>query len=128
MYVSSVQMILTAGLALAGSLKKEPRIIVEGEVLDNTVNKCADNDGNRRCTKPFVLEKSTCYYLEWDTPGAIKHTNIEVRDSGSDELVYHRNTNGKWTPEKTESIYLDFIPKVPGTGGYFVHYIVRTCE
>lgn len=27
---------------------------------------------------------------------------MEVRDAGSDELVFYRDTNGEWTPEKGE--------------------------
>lgn len=74
------------------------------------------------------MTKSTCYKLEWSTEGAITHTTAEVRDSGSGELVYYRDTDGEWKPEKGELVYMDFKPKVPGTGNDTVSYRVTTCE
>lgn len=76
--------------------------VVEGSVLDYDVEECKDSDGNTRCTKPFLVTKSTCYRIEWSTDGAFSHTTAEVRDAGSDELVYYRDTDGEWTPEKGE--------------------------
>lgn len=81
-----------------------------------------------RCTKPFLVSKSTCYNIEWDTEGKLSHTTVEVRDAGSDELVYYRDTNGEWEPEKGELVYLDFKPKVWRTGNDTVEYKVTTCE
>ena len=81
-----------------------------------------------RCTPPFLVAKSTCYNLEWTTDGTLSHTTIEVRDVASDEIVYYRDTNGKWTPEKGELVYLDFKPKVWMTGNDTVSYSVKTCE
>ncbi|OTA67990.1 hypothetical protein K449DRAFT_388769 [Hypoxylon sp. EC38] len=127
MYIPSAQSVLTAGLALTGSLTK-PRTIAEGSVLDYAVEKCKDSEGHTRCSKPFVVTKSTCYQLEWRTEGALTHTTAEVRDAGSGELVFYRDTNGDWTPEKGELVYLDFKPKIPGTGNQTVDYVVRTCE
>lgn len=71
-------------------------------MLDFAVEKCVDSDDNTRCTKPFIVTKSTCYHIEWKTDGAISHTTAEVRDAGSDELVYYRDTDGEWTPKKGE--------------------------
>jgi hypothetical protein len=76
--------------------------VAKGKVMDYAVEKCIDADGNTRCSKPFVVTKSSCYNLEWKTEGALTHTTAEVRDAGSDELVFYRDTNGEWTPEKGE--------------------------
>lgn len=76
--------------------------VSSGSVLDYAVEKCLDDDGNVRCTKPFLVAKSTCYNIEWSTEGAVSHTTVEVRDAGSGEMVYYRDTNGEWTPEKGE--------------------------
>ena len=97
-------------------------------MLDYAVEKCKDDDGNTRCTRPFIVTKSTCYKMEWKTDGALTHTTAEVRDAGSDELVYYRDTDGDWTPEKGELVYLDFKPKIPATGNSTVVYKVTTCE
>jgi len=86
-------------LNLQPLLEKE---ISSGSVLDYAVENCLDSEGNVRCTKPFLVSKSTCYDLSWSTEGTISHTTIEVRDAGSDELVYYRDTNGQWTPDKGE--------------------------
>ncbi|KAI1772982.1 hypothetical protein F4818DRAFT_129841 [Hypoxylon cercidicola] len=127
MYIPSAQSVLTAGMALTGSLKG-PRTVSEGSVLDYAVETCMDGDGHARCSKPFVVTKSTCYQLEWRTEGTFTHTTAEVRDAGSGEMVYYRDANGDWTPEKGELVYLDFKPKVPSTGNQTVHYVVKTCE
>ena len=76
--------------------------VAEGSVLDYDVEECKDGDGNTRCTKPFLVTKSTCYRIEWSTEGTFSHTTAEVRDAGSDELVYYRDTDGEWTPKKGE--------------------------
>lgn len=70
--------------------------------MDYAVEQCIDDDGNKRCTVPFLVTKSTCYKIKWSTDGAISHTTAEFRDAGSNELVYYRDTNGEWTPEKGE--------------------------
>ncbi|KAI0849138.1 hypothetical protein F5Y00DRAFT_261954 [Daldinia vernicosa] len=127
MYIPSAQSVLTAGLALTGSLK-ETRTVAEGSVMDYAVEKCQDSEGNTRCSKPFLVSKSTCYHLEWHTDGALTHTTAEIRDIKSSELVYYRDTNGDWTPEKGEFVYLDFKPKIPATGNQTVDYVVKTCE
>ncbi|KAI1799503.1 hypothetical protein F4811DRAFT_568188 [Daldinia bambusicola] len=127
MYIPSAQSVLTAGLALTGTLR-EPRTIAEGSVMDYAVEKCKDSEGNTRCSKPFLVTKSTCYQLEWRTEGTLTHTTAEVRDVKSSEIVFYRDTNGDWTPEKGELVYLDFKPKVPATGNQTVDYAVRTCE
>ena len=57
----------------------------------------------------------------------VSHTTVEVRDAGSDELVYYRDTNGEWEAEKNELVYLDFKPKVWRTGNDTVEFEVRTC-
>ncbi|KAI3317783.1 hypothetical protein HD806DRAFT_356362 [Xylariaceae sp. AK1471] len=127
MYIPSAQSVLTAGLALSGTLHK-PSKVASGTVLDFAVEKCKDTDGNTRCTKPFLVTKSTCYKLEWKTEGTLTHTTAEVRDAGSSELVFYRDTDGEWTPEKGELVYMDFKPKVPATGNQTVEYKVTTCE
>jgi hypothetical protein len=71
-------------------------------VLDYAVEKCLDKDGNQRCTKPFLVKKSTCYNIKWSTDGALSHTTAEVRDAGSNEIVFYRDTDGEWTPDKGE--------------------------
>lgn len=78
------------------------KTVSSGDVLDFAVEKCLDADGNKRCTLPFAVTKSTCYNIEWDTDGTLSHTTVEVRDAGSDEIVYYRDTNGEWTAEKNE--------------------------
>ncbi|KAI1863032.1 hypothetical protein JX265_009078 [Neoarthrinium moseri] len=127
MYIPNAQSVLTAGLAMTGMLS-EPREVTKGSVLDYAVEKCLDADGNTRCTKPFLAAKSTCYRLEWSTKGALTHTTAEVRDAGSGEIVYYRDTNGEWTPEKGELVYLDFKPKVLGTGNNTVDQSSSTCH
>ena len=77
--------------------------VAEGSVMDYAVEKCRDSDGNTRCSKPFLVSKSTCYKIEWSTEGALTHTTAEVRDAGSDELVFYRDTNGDWTTKKGEA-------------------------
>lgn len=122
MYIPSAQSLLTAGMALTGTLTKRKSLsppdwshnhepnhsimiaseVAHGSILDFAVEKCIDKDGNQRCSKPFLVTKSTCYNIEWSTEGTISHTTVEVRDAGSDEIVYYRDTNGQWTPEKGE--------------------------
>ncbi|KAK7943492.1 uncharacterized protein PG986_012605 [Apiospora aurea] len=127
MYIPNAQSVLTAGLAMTGLLT-EPSRVAKGEVMDYAVEKCLDKDGNIRCSKPFTVAKSTCYRMEWNTEGTLTHTTAEVRDAGSGELVYYRDTNGDWTPDKGELVYLDFKPKVVATGNQTVSYEVKTCE
>jgi hypothetical protein len=76
--------------------------VASGKVLDYAVEKCVDDDGKVRCTKPFLVTKSTCYKLHWRTDGKVSHTTAEVRDAGSGEIVYYRDTDGQWTPDKGE--------------------------
>jgi hypothetical protein len=116
--------------------------------MDYAVEQCLDDDNNQRCSKPFLVTKATCYDLSWTTDGAISHTTAEVRDAGSNEIVYYRDTDGEWTPEKGEVsstvggrervvslahasdlqlVYLDFKPKVWGQGNKTVDYTVKTC-
>ncbi|CAD6577507.1 MAG: hypothetical protein TREMPRED_001970 [Tremellales sp. Tagirdzhanova-0007] len=127
MYIPNFQSLVAGGLALTGSLMK-PSAVASGSVLDYAVEKCIDADKNVRCSKPFLVSKSTCYDLSWSTEGTISHTTIEVRDAGSDELVYYRDTDGQWTPDKGELVYLDFKPKIYKTGNDTVEYEVKTCE
>jgi len=86
-------------------------------VLDYYVPKCLDDEGHSRCTKPFLVSSSKCYNFEWSTEGLVSHTTVEVRDAGSDEIVFYRDTNGEWEPSKGELVYLDFKPKVAGQVG-----------
>lgn len=114
MYIPNAQNIFFSALAFTGLysselIDAEKLLTVEeggkvasGSVMDYAVEKCLDEDGNVRCTKPFMLKKSTCYNLEWHTDGKISHTTAEIRDAGSNELVYYRDTNGDWTAEKNE--------------------------
>ncbi|KAF3012855.1 hypothetical protein G7054_g4149 [Neopestalotiopsis clavispora] len=127
MYIPTTQSVITAGLAMTGFLK-DPSTVASGSVLDYAVEKCLDADGNTRCSKPFLVTKSTCYEIEWKTEGVLTHTTAEVRDAGSGEMVYYRDTNGQWTPEKGELVYLDFKPKIVATGNQTVDYTVKTCE
>ena len=76
--------------------------VSSGKVMDYAVEKCLDAEGNTRCSTPFLVTKSTCYELKWTTDGVLSHTTVEVRDAGSDEIVYYRDTDGEWTPEKGE--------------------------
>ncbi|KAJ1329770.1 hypothetical protein MN608_06506 [Microdochium nivale] len=126
MYLPTAQSVLTAGLALTGTLTK-PKTIAEGSVLDFAVDECLDSDGNQRCSKPFLVAKSTCYRVEWSTEGVVSHTTAEFRDAGSSEIVFYRDTDGEWTPEKGELVYLDFMPKI-GSGNSTVDYKVKTCN
>lgn len=71
-------------------------------MLDFEVEKCLDDDGNTRCTPPVLVVKDQCYTIKWSTDGIISHTTAEVRDVGSGEIVYYRDTDGDWTPEKGE--------------------------
>lgn len=102
--------------------------VAKGEVLDYAVEKCVDSDGNIRCSKPFAVKADGCYTLEWKTDGTLSHTTVEVRDAGSGEMVYYRDTNGEWKPEKNELVYLDFKPKVWKTGNDTVEYEVKKCD
>ncbi|KAG5982156.1 hypothetical protein E4U55_002226 [Claviceps digitariae] len=128
MYVPDMQKMATAGLALASLHMKAGDTIIKGSVLDYAVEKCLDSDGNVRCTKPFPVAKNSCYRLEWSTDGTLSHTTVEVRDAGSGELVYYRDTNGEWKPEKSELVYIDFKPKVWKTGNDTVDYEVKKCD
>lgn len=102
------------------------KTIAKGSVLDYAVEECLDSDGNARCSKPFLVSKSTCYRIEWSTEGVVSHTTAEVRDAGSSEIVFYRDTDGEWTPEKGELVYIDFKPKIGG-GNSTVDYKVKTC-
>jgi hypothetical protein len=70
--------------------------------MDYAVEKCIDADNNIRCTKPFLVTEGGCYNIEWSTDGKLSHTTVEVRDAGSSELVFYRDSNGEWKPEKGE--------------------------
>lgn len=74
-----------------------------------------------------MVTKNDCYRIEWSTDGALSHTTVEVRDAGSGEMVYYRDTNGEWKPEKGELVYLDFKPKIWKTGNDTVDYEVKKC-
>merc|ERR1712169_70883 len=112
LHIRSSQQILTTGLAMTGCMTlKKGDTVSSGKVLDFAVEKCLDSDGNQRCTKPFLVSKSTCYNIEWSTEGTISHTTVEVKDAASGELVY-----------------LDFKPKVWKTGNDTVEYKVTTCK
>ncbi|KAK1925254.1 CND01770-like protein [Papiliotrema laurentii] len=128
MYIPNLQGLLTAGLALTGSMMKSKGSVAKGSILDYAVEKCIDDDGNQRCSKPFLVQKSKCYTIEWSTDGALSHTTAEVRDAGSNEIVYYRDTNGDWTPDKGELVYLDFKPKIAGQHNKTVDYEVKTCK
>ncbi|GJN67763.1 hypothetical protein VFPFJ_04320 [Purpureocillium lilacinum] len=127
MYLPNSQKLIAAGLALI-DLANVGDSVVKGKVLDYAVEKCLDSDGNVRCSKPFPVKEGSCYTLEWSTDGKISHTTIEVRDAGSGEMVYYRDTNGDWKPEKNELVYLDFKPKIWKTGNDTVEYEVKKCD
>jgi hypothetical protein len=44
------------------------------------------------------------------------------------QIVYYRDTNGDWTPEKTELVYIDFMPKTPKLCNSQVDYTLKTCK
>lgn len=155
MYIPSPQYIITAGLGFLGTLtdRKSTAVsshgslhemgflpddlalltyhlastVVSGECLDYAVPKCLDDQGNTRCTKPFLAHESTCYNIQWTTDGVLAHTTAEVRDGGSGELVYYADVNGEWIAKKTELVYLDFKPKIIGQENNTVKYEVTTC-
>lgn len=102
--------------------------MTHGKILDYAVEECVDSDGLRRCSAPFFVRTSKCYNIEWNTDGALSHTTVEVRDTGSSEIVFYRDTNGEWTPDKDELVYIDFKPKVWKTGNDTVEYSVKTCS
>ncbi|PHH91161.1 hypothetical protein CDD83_1495 [Cordyceps sp. RAO-2017] len=120
------QKLAAAGLVLAG-LTTGADSVAKGRVLDYAVEKCLDGEGNVRCSKPFPVMDGGCYTLEWSTAGALSHTTVEVRDAASGEMVYYRDTNGDWRPEKKELVYLDFKPKIWKTGNDTVDYEVKSC-
>lgn len=88
--------------SLANPVLLSAKQVASGSILDYEVEKCLDDDNKQRCSTPFLVSKSTCYNLSWKTDGALSHTTIEVRDAGSNEIVYFRDTDGEWTPEKGE--------------------------
>ena len=129
MYIPSPHAILTAGLVATGCMSPKtsmkrlslspfpPSILAKrpdnvasevasGSILDFAVEKCVDADGNQRCSKPFLVEKATCYNIEWSTEGTLSHTTVEVKDAGSGEMVFYRDTNGEWTPDKSEVSFI----------------------
>ncbi|WWD18286.1 hypothetical protein CI109_102736 [Kwoniella shandongensis] len=127
MYIPNLQNILAAGLALTTTVTK-PSKVSSGSIMDYAVEKCIDSDGNQRCSKPFPVVKSTCYDIKWSTEGTLSHTTVEVRDAGSGEIVYYRDTDGQWNAEKSELVYVDFKPKVWKQGNSTVDYTIKTCE
>ncbi|KAI2634032.1 hypothetical protein GGS21DRAFT_490952 [Xylaria nigripes] len=127
MYIPSAQTVITAALAITGTLKDSSEI-VSGKILDYALETCKDADGNKRCTPPFAVKASTCYSIQWSTAGMLTHTTAEVRDVASGEIVFYRDTDGDWTPDKNEIVRLDFRPKIPGTGNATVAYRVTTFE
>lgn len=128
MYIPSPQVMITAGLGLVSQITNltTSSTVAKGSVLDFAVEKCIDSDGNQRCSKPFLVKKSTKYEIEWSTDGVFSHTTVEVRDAGSSALVHYQDVNGEWTPEKGELVYLDFKPKIPAQGNNTVDYKVST--
>ncbi|KAI1827775.1 hypothetical protein F4861DRAFT_491114 [Xylaria intraflava] len=127
MHIPSVQSVIAAGLALTGSLRNTSEI-VSGKIMDYALETCKDDQGNKRCTPPFRVKASNCYNIQWNTAGALTHTTAEVRDVASNELVYYRDTDGSWNPDKSELVRIDFRPKIPGTGNDTVEFKVTTCE
>jgi len=121
------QQIFTSALLGVGMLKKGGSIS-EGKILDFCKEECLDSDMKQHCTAPFLLKKSTCYHFEWKTDATLGHTTMEVRDAKSDEIVYYRDTNGDWTAEKSELVYVDFKPKTPNLCGSTVEYTISTCK
>lgn len=79
---------ITAGLGLVSQLTNvttSSSTVAKGSIMDFAVEKCIDSDGNQRCSKPFLVKKSTKYNIEWSTDGVFAHTTAEVRDAGSNE-------------------------------------------
>ncbi|KAI9641698.1 hypothetical protein NHQ30_009554 [Ciborinia camelliae] len=126
MYIPNAQNFLTAALGLSTVTK--PNEVASGSTLDFAVEKCLDDDHNQRCTTPFLVTKNSCYKIEWSTEGTLSHTTVEVRDAGSGEMVFYRDTNGEWESKKAELVYLDFKPKIPKTGNDTVDWTVSTCK
>lgn len=105
MHLPAVQNVLAAGLAMTGIVaNKGP--LSSGKVLDYAVESCIDDDGNQRCTKPFLVTKNECLNIQWSTEGTFSHTTVEVRDVKSSEIVFYRDTDGEWEPEKGELVYM----------------------
>ncbi|WVR06174.1 hypothetical protein IAU60_003204 [Kwoniella sp. DSM 27419] len=127
MYIPNLQSILAAGLALTGAASDFSKVS-SGSIMDFAVEKCIDADKNQRCSKPFPVTKSSCYNIKWTTDGTLSHTTVEVRDAGSDEIVFYRDTDGEWTAEKNELVYVDFKPKIYGQGNKTVDYEITTCK
>lgn len=99
---SALARLVNGHRSLANPAPLSAKQVSSGSILDYEVEKCLDDDNNQRCSTPFLVSKSTCYNLSWKTDGALSHTTIEVRDAGSNEIVYFRDTDGEWTPEKGE--------------------------
>ncbi|RDA82702.1 hypothetical protein CP532_3928 [Ophiocordyceps camponoti-leonardi (nom. inval.)] len=126
MFFSAGKTLFAATLALTTLVSADT--VIQGKVMDFAVEKCLDGDGNVRCSKPFPVKNDGCYNLHWSTDGLVSHTTVEVRDAGSGEMVYYRDTDGEWKPEKNELVYLDFKPKVWKTGNETVEYEVKKCD
>ncbi|GAP90907.1 putative CND01770-like [Rosellinia necatrix] len=110
------------------STPHKPTEIISGRITDYAVPTCRDGAGNIRCTALFPVKNATCYTIRWRTEGVLTHTTAEVRSAVQGRLLYYRDTNGDWTPDAHRLVYLDFMPKVPGTGNSTVAYRVTTCE
>lgn len=78
MYIP-LQNVLVAGLAATGLAPLKSKTVSKGEVMDYAVETCIDEDGNQRCTAPFLVSADSCYNIEWTTDGKLSHTTVEVR-------------------------------------------------
>ncbi|CED82360.1 hypothetical protein [Phaffia rhodozyma] len=119
---------MASALAFSGAVQnKNPSTVAKGEVLDFCNKACIDDDGNAHCTKPFALEKSKCYEFAWQTKGnTFTHTTLELRNvKKPKDVVYYRDTNGKYTVEKSGLYYLDFVPRTGCDNE--VEYEIQTC-
>ncbi|KAG9245593.1 hypothetical protein BJ878DRAFT_533809 [Calycina marina] len=114
-------------MLVTGGTLKPGKEISSGSIIDYAVEECIDADLNQRCTTPFKVNADQCYNIKWSTDGAVSHTTVEARDAGSHKIVFYRDTDGEWNPEKGELVYLDFKPKIWKTGNDTVEYTVSTC-
>ncbi|CAD6573729.1 MAG: hypothetical protein CYPHOPRED_005208 [Cyphobasidiales sp. Tagirdzhanova-0007] len=122
-----LQQVFTTGL-IASIFTKKGGEISSGSILDYCPKTCVDENLNQHCTAPILLKKSTCYTFEWKTEGALAHTTMEVRDVKSNEIVTYRDTDGDYTAEKAELVYVDFMPKTPNLCNSTVEYTISTCK
>ena len=76
--------------------------MVKGKLLDFAVENCIDGDGNQRCSAPLPRHQFDLLRDRVEDRGHPDAHHPEVRDVNCDEVVFYRDTNGQWTPPKTD--------------------------